>query len=29
LLFLYSRIWPSDLIAHNAKFKTKKNVVKE
>ncbi len=29
LLFLYSRIWPTDLIAHNAKFKTKKDIVKE
>ena len=29
LLFLYSRIWPTDLIAHNAKFKTKTDVVKE
>ena len=28
LLFLYSRIWPADFIAHNAKFKTKKDVVK-
>ena len=28
-LFLYSRIWPTDLIVHNAKFKTKKDVVKE
>ena len=29
LLFLYSRIWPADLIAHNAKFKIKKDVLKE
>ena len=29
LLFLYSRIWPADLIVHNAKFKAKKDVVKE
>ena len=28
-LLLYSRIWPTDLIVHNAKFKTKKDVVKE
>jgi hypothetical protein len=28
-LFLYSRIWPDDLIAHNVKFKTKKGAVKE
>ena len=29
LLFLYSRIWPADFIPHNAKFKTKKDVIKE
>ena len=28
-LLLYSRIWPTDLIVHNAKFKTKKDVLKE